>query len=225
MAAEALPTKLPEGVRAVSPTFRPDRLAEIFAEAKPFAAGHFLYPDDEKGSHLESLMVMEPVSRVPRFLQWITEDVATWVERAAPGFDLFFAPAHPATQALAEALARRLGKRTAYWEYLPTGRFGARLVSGSLKPGERAVVLNGVSMQGRCVGNRLPGFVAAVGGKVAGACVFAKGTASMVRETEARWGEKFYSAVQVDVKVHAALGCPVCARTGAPPRSWRSYAP
>src|SRR5213078_3543563 len=78
--------------------------------------------------------------------------------------DVVFAPAQPAVRPLAEAVGARLERPTAYWEYLPSGRYGSRLVEGSVPGGSRALALNAVSLQGRCVGLRLPQFVQGLGG-------------------------------------------------------------
>ncbi len=210
---------------ATSPTFPRERLATILGTARPFhPEGHFLYPADERGNHLQGYFLLEPVAAVPRFVDWIAEDVAGWIDRLRLEADLLFAPAHPAVKTLADAIARRAALRTAYWEYLPSGRFGDRLVEGRVDLGERALVFNGVSHTGRCVGQRLPGFVESLGAATVAAAAFVKGSAPKVAETEARLGDRFYSALRVEVPVFAPLDCGLCARMG-PPVPWTSLLP
>ena len=208
---------LGERLTATSATFPRERLETILREASPFhPEGHFLYPADERGNHLQGYFLLEPVAAVPRFVDWIAEDVAGWIGRLRIGSDVLFAPAQPAVRTLAEAIGRKAGLRTSYWEYLPSGRFGDHLVAGRVDPGERALVFNGVSHTGRCVGQRLPGFVESLGGTVAAAAVFVKGTAPKVAETEGRLGDRFYSALRAEVPVFAPPDCGLCARMGSP---------
>jgi hypothetical protein len=208
---------LGERLTATSETFPRERLETILREARPFHAdGHFLYPADDQGNHLQGYFLLEPVAADPRFVEWIAEDVAAWTDRAGIQFDVLFAPAQPAVKALAAAIARRVGKPVAYWEYHPSGRFGDRLVQGAVDRGARVLVFNGVSHTGRCVGQRLPGFVESLGATSVAAAVFAKGSAPKVSETERELGARFYSALRAEVPVFAPKGCPLCARTGSP---------
>ena len=205
---------------ATSSTFPRERLESILQDAAPFhPEGHFLYPADERGNHLQGYFLLEPVAAVPRFTEWIAEDVVAWMDRAGVEADVLFAPAQPAVQALARAIATKAGRPLAYWEYLPSGRFGERLVEGRVARGMKALVFNGVSHTGRCVGLRLPEFVQRLGGTSVAAAVFVKGSAPKVTETEERMGERFYSSLRAEVPVFAAKGCPLCARSG-PPVPW-----
>ena len=213
---------LGERLTATSATFPRDRLETILRDARPFHPdGHFLYPADDRGNHLQGYFLLEPVAADPRFVEWIAEDTASWIAREPIEFDVLFAPAQPAVKVLAEAIARRVGARTAYWEYHRSGRFGERLVEGHVGRGDRALVYNGVSHTGRCVGLRLPEFVGTLGGDTVAAAVFAKGSAPKVADTERNLGDRFYSALRVEVPVFAPDGCPLCARVG-PPVPWTS---
>src|SRR5207253_2228075 len=90
--------------------------------------------------------------------------------------------------------------------------------------GSRALALNAVSLQGRCVGLRLPQFMQGLGGQVTAAAVFAKGTGVLVRETEDWLGDGFYSTIQVDVPIFPPSSCPICQESDAPPIPWREFA-
>jgi hypothetical protein len=211
---------LGDRLTATSATFPRERLETILQEARPFhPEGHYLYPADDRGNHLQGYFLLEPVAADPRFADWIAEDVAAWVDRVGIDFDVLFAPAQPAVRILADAVAAKTGRPAAYWEYLPSGRFGDRLVDGHLDAGSKALVFNGVTHTGRCVGLRLPEFVERLGGTRVAAAAFVKGTAPKVAETERAMGDRFYSAIRAEVPVFAPKGCPLCARSG-PPVPW-----
>ncbi len=211
---------LGDQLTATSATFPRERLETILREAAPFHAdGHFLYPADERGNHLGSYFLLDPVVREPRHVRWIAEDMAAWLDRIHLEFDALFAPAQPAVRRLADALADAAGVPAAYWEYLPSGRFGERLVDGRVARDSRALVFNGVSHTGRCVGQRLPEFVERLGATSVGAAVFVKGSAAKVAETEAALGPRFYAALRAEVPVFAPKDCPLC-RTRGPPVPW-----
>jgi hypothetical protein len=200
-------------------------LDRILREARPFTdTGHYLYPADEGGNHTKGFFAFEPIARSPTFVDAIADDVAKWADRTSIEVEVVFAPAQPAVRPLAEAIGTRLETPTAYWEYLPSGRYGNRLVEGAVSRGSRALALNAVSLQGRCVGLRLPQFVQGLGGQVTAAVVFAKGTGILVRETEDWLGDGFYSTIQVDVPIFPPLSCPVCNESGTPPIPWREFA-
>jgi hypothetical protein len=214
-----------EPLRLVSATFPPRTYERILGDARPFTdVGHYRYPDDADGSHTKGFFAIEPVTRSDAFVDAIADDVEGWFDRTAIDADLVFAPAQPAVRPLAEAVAARLGRPTAYWEFHPTGRYGDRLVAGAIPRGSRVLALNGVSLQGRCVGLRLPQFAAQSGADVVAAAVFAKGTADLVRKTEQLMGDRFYSTLRVDVPLYRASECPMCAATHEPPVSWRTFA-
>jgi hypothetical protein len=212
-------------IQVTSSTFPRTTFDRILREARPFTdQGHYLYPADEHGIHTKGFFAIEPVSRSPEFIDAIADDVARWAHRESIDIDVVFAPAQRAVRPLAEGVGKRLGKPRAYWEYLPSGRFGDRLVEGTVDSGAAALALNGVSLQGRCVGLRLPQFVEGLGGTVTAAAVFAKGTEDLVRKTEDRLGPRFYSTLRVDVPIYAPEECPVCASTHLAPVSWREFA-
>lgn len=214
-----------DSIRLISPTFPRRTLDRILREARPFADdGHYLYPADANGSHTKGFFAIEPIARSESFVKAIIEDMEGWAGREATSVDVIFAPAQPAVKPFAEALGAGLDIPTAYWEYLPSGRYGNRLVAGSVPPESKVLALNGVSLQGRCVGLRLPKFVESLGGRVVAAAVFAKGRTDLVRQTEERLGPRFYSTIQVDIPIFAAGDCPICKSTHAQPVSWREFA-
>ncbi len=212
---------LGDRLTATSASFSTEKLERILQEAMPFTAdAHVLYPADRNGQHLRGFFALEPIVRRREFVEWIRDDIVAWIRRRGFEFDVLFAPAAPPVRPLADAIAAGTGTCAAYWEYFPTGRFGHRLVGGVFEPGNRALVFNGVSLTGRCVGLRLPEFVEhRLGGTTVAAAVFAKGVAPKVHETEALRGDDFYSAIQADVPIYAPTECPLCATAG-PPVPW-----
>ena len=212
-------------IRLVSSTFPRGTLDRILRDARPFTeTGHFLYPADADGNHTKGFFAIEPVTRSAAFVDAIADDMAAWADRTRIDVDVIFAPAQPAVRPIAEALTERLRRPAAYWEHLPSGRYGERLVQGSVPPGSRALALNGVSLQGRCVGLRLPQFLERLGGRSVAAAVFAKGVADLVRQTEEKMGDRFYSTLQVNVPIYPPSSCPLCESSAQPPISWREFA-
>ena len=217
--------RVADGLSLTSRTFPRASLDEILAVARPFSPeGHYLYPADREGNHVRGFIAVEPIARHGPFVGRIADDVAAWARAESIDADVVFAPAQPAVRVLGGAVARALDLEAAYWEYRPSGRYGERLVEGTVKPGSWALVFNGVSLQGRCVGDRLPAFLDRLGGSVAGAAVFAKGTAPLIHKVEQRLGSRFYSTVQVDVTIYRPAACPMCAASGAPPVPWTDFA-
>jgi orotate phosphoribosyltransferase len=208
---------LSDRLHVTSSTFRQEWLEEIDRVARPFHPdGHYLYPADDLGNHLQGFFLLDPVAEHPRFVSRIRDDVVAWAEREGIRGDLLFAPSDPPVRTLAYAISTKLGLPLVLWEDLPSGRFGHHLVEGNVEAGAKAIVFNGVTHTGRCVGLRLPEFVAQLGGTTIAAAVFVKGIAPKVRETEKALGAKFYSALQADVPVYAPSECPLDTRLGAP---------
>jgi orotate phosphoribosyltransferase len=199
-------------IHITSETFPPHKIDQILDATGVFhAEGHFLYPADVEGAHLLRFFSIEPIAQNKTFLRWIVEDIMQWAKREDIFYDVIFCPDQSGVVDIADEIARASGARIACWEYdSQTGRFGSELVEGSIHRGERVLVFNGVTQQGRCVGQRLPDFVETFGGEVVGAAVFAKGTTGLVEQTEKRYGSLFYAAIQVDIPVYASNECPRC---------------
>jgi hypothetical protein len=200
-------------IRIISATISQEKVAEMLATEGSYLKGHFIYPanDCERiGNHLDALFLIEPITKNKKFLEWIIDDICTWVENENISCDVIFAPAQPAVIRIVEELAKRLKVRTAYWEYLTTGWFGDKVASGNIKQNDRVLVFNGISQQGRCVDERLPQFVTMLGGEVVGAAVFAKGTAPAVSQAEDKHGKKLYSTIQVQINVQNPKDCNIC---------------
>mgnify|MGYP001576391688 CR=1 FL=1 len=203
--------KINEYINLISSTFKKERLEEILKRADPFRTKeHYLYPADERGNHLKGFFLLEPIVKHSDFVELISEDIIKWIKSKSIDFDLIFSPAQDAVKKLTEYIASSLGKKKAYLEYLPTGRFGDKLVEGEIKEDDRVIVFNAVAVQGGCIGNKLPKLVENFKGKVVAAATFAKGMTPLIQETEKKHGDNFYSTIQIQVPVYSPDTCPLC---------------
>lgn len=176
--------------------------------------GHFLYPADENGAHLPQFFTIEPIVKYPALIREIGQDVMTWLQGIEVKPDVIFAPAQSGVKEIARTIAYLTRSLSAFWEYLPSGRFGNKLVEGGICSGDKVLVFNGVTHQGRCVGERLPQFVESFGGKVEAVAVVAKNRTSLVREVEKKYGRNFFSPVSMNFPVYRPEECPEC-RSGS----------
>jgi len=203
--------KLNQAVKLISPTFKNENLDEILKGANPFRAeGHYLYPADERGNHLQGFFLLDPIAKHPDLVELISEDMLKWIKTRAIDFDLIFSPAQPGVKKFADYISSKLGKKKAYLEYLPSGRFGDKLVEGEIKPNDKVLVFNAVAVQGGCIGNKLPKLVETFKGKVVAAATFAKGITPLIQETEKIHGDNFYATIQIPVQVYSPDTCPLC---------------
>lgn len=214
---------------SVSSTFPSEQLEEMGRSGALFVhEGHFLYPADEKGMHLTRFFSVERVARVPLYVEWIAQDVAQWAAREGIRAEGILAPWQKGVIALTREIARQLQIQPAFWQTLPTGRFQEPtgdpqrdFVEGEIRKGQKVILFNGVTQQGRCVGQRLQDFAKSYGGEIVGLAVFAKGTTGVVVDVEKLWKAKFYATIQVDVPVYPADRCPVeLEKKGLPPVPW-----
>ena len=213
------------GLKIISRTIPDGQIGEILSTPGIFFEhGHFLYPVSDgkrEGSHLDAIFLIEPIARKQQCVQAIVDDICRWIKKESIEFDVVFAPSQAAVKTMAERLAARTGKRAAFWEYLPTGWFGEKLESGEIRPGDRVLVFNAVTQQGKCIGERLPEFAKSLGGETVAAAVVAKGTGAGVQAAEKRFGSKLYATIQVDIQVQPPDSCTICAeQTGGPPVPW-----
>ena len=214
---------LVSAISKISETISEDRLSEMVSIEGVFSTGHFIYPAneaDKKGNHLDSLFLIEPIAKNDDFVELIVEDILLWIYQKHIIFETIFAPAQPSVMRITDELAKRLKARTAYWEYLPSGWFGNKLVSGSINKDSRVLVFNAVSQQGHCVSEHLPQYVQSLGGQVVAAAVFAKGNAPGIAQVEQKYNEKFYSTIQVKIDVQSPADCPLCKNNQTSAVSW-----
>lgn len=211
MASDAL---IAGAITVTSKTIPEEQIAKILSTPGiVFKNGHFEYPvsnQEQTGNHLQSVFLIEPIAANKQYVDWIVEDIANWLDKEHIEVDVVFAPAQEAVKVIVDALAKKKNLKTAFWEYLPGGWFGQKVVGGEVKAGDRVLVFNGVSQQGRCVGLRLPSFVEKLGGETVAAAVFAKGTTEGVKEAEKKYGDKLYSTVQVSIPISTPDTCHIC---------------
>ncbi len=195
----------------ISPTFNREYLEEILKKADPFRPdGHYLYPADERGNHLQGFFLLDPIANQPDLVELISEDIIKWLKRNSIEFDIIFSPGQPGVKKFTDYIASNLRKKKAHLEYLPSGRFGDKLVEGEIKPNERVLVFNAVAVQGGCIGNKLPKLVEHFKGKVVAAATFAKGITPLVQKTEQKHGDNFYATIEIQIPVYSPDTCPLC---------------
>lgn len=192
-----------------------------------YSQGHFEYPQSQRpdkiGNHLDSLILFEPIAANAEFLNWLVADLQLFIEQEKLDFDTIFAPAQKSVIKFVEILTKRLNVKAAYLEYLPTGWFGNKITEGKIGKGDKVLVLNGVSQQGRCVGLRLPELVKMYEGNVVGAAVFASGNGLGVQEACKTYGSKFYRSIECNLNVYNPANCPLCKDKTNELIAWTKY--
>jgi len=203
--------KLDQAVNLISPTFKKENFEEILKRVKPLRTdGHYLYPTDERGNHLQGFFLLDPIVKHPDLVELISEDILKWIKSRAIDFDIIFAPAHTGVKKFTDYISSKLRKKSAYLEYLPSGRFGDKLVEGEIRPDDKILVFNAVAVQGGCIGNKLPKLAENFKGKVVAAATFAKGITPLIQETEKKYKDNFYATIQIPVQVYSPDTCPLC---------------
>ena len=217
-----------KSIQFASDTFPADQINELIAHpGVHVTGGHYQFPETDGnrvGNHMDALFILEPLTENAEYVGWIVDDIEQWIDDNNIGFEVVFAPAQPSAVRIVQELVKRRKKKAAFWQYLPTGWFGEKLVEGSINNGDRVLVFNSVAQHGRCVGERLPAFAEQMGGKPVAAAVFAKGTGNGVIAAEERWGERLYAALQIPIEVSLPNSCTKCNEGGATAEPWTKYA-
>lgn len=206
---------MPKHITVVSKTFDPGVMRDLLkTEGLFFDDVHVLYPADCDGSHLTRFFMVEKIltGEKNNFSDFITTDICRWIRDEQIEFDFVFAPAQPGVKEMAKIIAKEFKKQYSLWDYFSTGRFGDMTAKDSppMIPFKRALMLNSMSAQGRCVGDRLPSFLKRCQAYPVAAAVFAKGTTGLVERVEKDFGSRFYSTIQVDIPVYKREECPKC---------------
>lgn len=217
-----------KSIQFASDTFPADQLNELIACPGVHVTGeHYQFPETDGnrvGNHMDALFILEPITENAEYVGWIVDDIEQWIDDNNIGFEVVFGPAQPSAVRIVQELVKRRKKKAAFWQYLPTGWFGEKLVEGSINNGDRVLVFNSVAQHGRCVGERLPAFAEQMGGKPVAAAVFAKGTGNGVIAAEERWGERLYAALQIPIDVSLPNSCTKCSEGGATAVPWTKFA-
>lgn len=216
-----------KSIQFASDTFPADQLNELLALPGVHITGeHYQFPatdGNRVGNHTDALFVLDPITANAEYVGWIVDDIEQWLDDNHIGFEVVFGPAEPSVVRIVQELVKRRKKKAAFWQYLPTGWFGEKLVEGSINNGDRVLVFNGVAHHGRCVGERLPAFAEQLGGKPVAAAVFAKGTGNGVVAAEERWEEKLYAALTVPIEIQLPDNCTRCKEGGATAVPWIQF--
>jgi hypothetical protein len=196
-----------------SSTFPQAQIEQIISVPNIYQKGHFEYPVSlpaSPGNHLDAVFLLEPITVQHEHVVWIVDDLCRWIDNSDLKFNLIFAPAQPAVMQIVDQLAERLRIRKAYLEYLPSGWFGEKLVYGKIEANDIALVYNGISQTGRCIGKRLPSFIEKSGGRVLAGAAFMIGTAGGIDVARSMHKNRLYSAITAPVTVQAPQDCLLC---------------
>lgn len=178
------------------------------------------------GHHTAFYLRFESIAKIPQLITLIARDMADWVHTR---FSLkpitgVLAPASEAqllAAQIAEHLPRQLPLRVVLTPFdYGTGKIGTDLAAGSIRPGERFVVLNDVTTRGNCV-NKLGKVVTDHGAVLAGMMVFARrdsGQFPLMEDLTKR--HPFYYTADLDMPQWEPDRCPMCQRK-EPLLSWK----
>lgn len=216
---------LTHAVKIVSPTLPNAKLQELLDKTAPYAEGHFLYPADADGprAHLAAFFYLAKWTSEPDAVSLTADDLVKWIAAKKIPVDVILAPGESSVKKVTERICESLNVPAAYLEYLPSGRFGETIKNAGALAGKNVLAFNGVSITGRCVGERLPAFAEKAGGTISAVSAFAKGTAAGVKAAEDRFGDRFYAAIQIDIPMYPPdpKKCPLCLE-GFPLSPWNA---
>ncbi len=178
------------------------------------------------GHHTATYLRFESITRFPQLVTLIARDMADWLRQhyekdplvglVAPASD-----AHVLAERVADLLHQRMRLRVVLTPYnKETGRIGTEIATGTIRTGERFVVLNDVTTRGNCV-SKLGQVVTDHGGILAGLLVFARrdsGQFPLVDELAATY--PFYYTADLHMPQWEPAQCPLC-RAGQPLLSWK----
>jgi orotate phosphoribosyltransferase len=178
------------------------------------------------GHHTETYLRFESIAAFPQLIRLIARDMADWMVRTYK-YDTPAGIVAPASSAhlLAEAVADLLRERMRLSVVLTpfdeaTGKIGTDVMTGTIHPGDRFVVMNDVTTRGNCV-SKLGKVVTDHGGVLAGMMVFARRDSSqfpLMDDLIAKW--PFYYTADLNMPQWEPESCPVCA-ADKPLLSWR----
>ena len=168
------------------------------------------------GHHTASYLRFESIAAVPQLITLIARDMADWIRQTfadepLTGVITTASDANVLATRVTEILApsRPLSLVVTPYEHV-TGRIGTQLMSGTIRGGDRFIVLNDVTTRGNCVG-KLGKVVVDHGGIVAGMMVFARrdsGQFPLVDQLAVTY--PFYYTTDLDMPQWEAGVCRLC---------------
>jgi orotate phosphoribosyltransferase len=184
------------------------------------------------GHHTATYLRFASIARIPQLIRLISRDMADWIRLSFArdlagshdGIEGIVATSSEAcllAEGVAEVLRGQMDLRVVLTPFdEATGKIGTDLVSGTIRSGERFVVLNDVTTRGNCV-SKLGRVVADHGGVLAGMAVFARrdsGQFPLMQELTQK--HRFYFTADLNMPQWSADECPLC-RHKAPLLSWK----
>jgi orotate phosphoribosyltransferase len=178
------------------------------------------------GHHTATYLRFDSISKISQLVTLIARDMADWLrhhymKHPPTGVVTTASAAHLLAERVADILHDTMPLRVVVTPYCEdTGRIGTEVASGTIRTGERFVVLNDVTTRGNCV-NKLGKVVTEHGGVVAGMMVFARrdsGQFPLMGELTAKY--PFYYTSDLQMPQWQPEDCPLC-KQKEPLLSWR----
>ncbi|HJU04868.1 MAG TPA: hypothetical protein VJ692_06910 [Nitrospiraceae bacterium] len=178
------------------------------------------------GHHTATYLRFGSIGQLSQLVTLIARDMADWLrQHFAPhpptGIVATASGAHLLAERVADVLRDTMRLRVVLTPYSEdTGKIGTDIAMGTIRAGERFVVLNDVTTRGNCV-SKLGKVVTDHGGTVAGMMVFARrdsGQFPLMAELTAK--HPFYYTADLDMPQWEPARCPLCQKK-EPLLSWR----
>jgi orotate phosphoribosyltransferase len=184
------------------------------------------------GHHTATYLRFASIAQIPQLVRLIARDMADWIRQAYVrdhgnpreqliGLVATASEARLVAEGVADVLRDTMDLRVVLTPFdQATGKIGTDLASGTIRPGERFVVLNDVTTRGACV-SKLGRVVTDHGGELAGMAVFARrdsGQFPLMDELMQKY--RFYFTADLDMPQWAPEDCPLC-RAKKPLLSWK----
>jgi orotate phosphoribosyltransferase len=183
------------------------------------------------GHHTATYLRFGSITKIPQLIRLISRDMADWLRQhylrdaggsGAPiaGIVSTASDAQHLAEGVADVLRDVLRLRVVLTPFDDaTGKIGTELAAGTIRPGERFVVINDVTTRGNCV-SKLGRVVTEHGGVVAGMAVFARrdsGQFPLMEELIEKY--RLYYTADLDMPQWEPDQCPLC-REKKPLLSW-----
>ncbi|MGH7229885.1 MAG: hypothetical protein ACREJU_00820 [Nitrospiraceae bacterium] len=178
------------------------------------------------GHHTATYLRFDSIGGLSQLITLIARDMADWLRQyfatqPPTGIVATASAAHLLAERVAEILHDTMRLRVVLTPYsADTGKIGTDIAIGTIRAGERFIILNDVTTRGNCV-SKLGKVVTDRGGAIAGMMVFARrdsGQFTLMGELTAAY--PFYYTTDLDMPQWEPDQCPLC-RKKEPLLSWR----
>jgi orotate phosphoribosyltransferase len=178
------------------------------------------------GHHTATYLRFDSIARFSELITLIARDMADWIRQhylkdPIVGIVATASSAHLLAGRVADILHDTMRLRIVLTPYQEeTGKIGTDIATGTIRSGERFVVLNDVTTRGNCVG-KLGKVVMDHGGTLAGMMVFARrdsGQFPLMAELTSQY--PFYYLADLNMPQWEPEKCPLC-KNNVPVLSWK----